>query len=52
MCANIGGGKIWESRTVKLLGIIINNELKFDQCITNVYYKVQGKLTVLMRIRK
>ena len=30
MWARVGNDLIWESRTVKLLGITIDNELKFD----------------------
>ena len=52
MWAKIGDDKIWESKTVKLLGITIDNELKFDEHISNVYMKAQRKLTVLMRMKK
>ena len=52
MWANIRDDKIWESRTVKLLGIIIDNELKFDEHISNVCIKARRKLKVLPRIRK
>ena len=51
MWAKIGNDKIWESRTVKLLGITIDNELKFDVHI-DVCMKAQRKLSVLARIRK
>ena len=49
MWAKIGDDKIWESRTVKLLGITIDSELKFDDHVSNVYMKAQRKLTVLTR---
>ena len=52
MWAKIGNDKILESRTVKLLGITIDNELKFDEHIDNVCMKAQRKLSVLARIRK
>ena len=52
MWAKIGDDKIWESRTVKLVRITIDNELKFDEHISNVYMKAQRKLTVLTRIKK
>ena len=52
MWAKIGDDKIWESRTVKLLDITIDNELKFYVHISNVYMKAQRKLTVLTRIKK
>ena len=51
MWAKIGDDQIWESRTVKLLGITIDNELKFDEYISNVCKKTQRKLTVLTRIK-
>ena len=50
MWAKIGDDQIWESRTVKLLGITTDNELKFDEYISNVCQKAQTKLTVLKRI--
>ena len=43
---------IWENRTVKLLGITINNELKLDEHLTNICIKANRKLTVLTRMRK
>ena len=49
--AKIGDDQIWESRAVKLLGITIDNELKFDQYVSNVCKKAQRKLTVLTRIK-
>ena len=52
MWAKIGDDQIWESRTVKLLGVTTDNELKFDEYISNVCKKVQRKLTVLTRIKK
>ena len=52
MCAKIGNDQIWESRTVKLLGIAIDSELKFDEYIITVCKKAQKKLTVLTRIKK
>ena len=48
MWAKIGNDKIWESRTVKLLGITIDNELKFDEHIDNIWMKAQRKLSVLL----
>ena len=52
MWAKIGDDQIWESRTVKLLGITIDNELKFGEYINNVSKKAQRKLTVLTRLKK
>ena len=52
MRAKIGDDQIWEFRTVKLLGVTIDNELKFDEYISNVCKKAQRKLNVLTRIKK
>ena len=52
MWARVGNDLIWESRTVKLLGITIDNELKFDEHISNICKKAQRKLTILMRLKK
>ena len=43
---------IWEDRTVNLSGITIDNELKFDEHITNICINANGKLTVLTRIMR
>ena len=34
--AIIKNDKIWETRTVKLLGMAVSNELKFDEHLHNV----------------
>ena len=52
MWVKIGDDQILESRTVKLLGITVDNELKFDEYISNVSKKAQRKLTVLTKIKK
>ena len=50
--SKIGNNRIWENRTVKLLGITIDNELKFDEHLSNVCLKANTKLSALMRIKK
>ena len=52
MWAKIGDDQIWKSRTIKLLGVTIDNGLKFDEYISNVCKKAQRKLAVLTRIEK
>ena len=52
MWAKIGDDQVWESRTVKLLGITIDHELKFDEYTNNVCKKAQRKLTILTRMKK
>ena len=51
MFVNIGKYIIWESKTVKLLGITIDKELKFDKYINQVCSKANKKLNVLSRMR-
>ena len=43
---------IWGNRIVKLLGITIDNELKADEHLTNIYLKANRKLTIFTKIRK
>ena len=43
---------IWGNRTVKLLEITIDNELKFDEHLTNICLEANRKLTVFTKIRK
>ena len=52
MWARVGNDLIRESRTIKLLGITIDNKLKFDVHISNICKKAQRKLTILMRLKK
>ena len=42
----IGIDKIWESNNVELLDVNINNELKFDENISNICLKANQKLTL------
>ena len=49
--AQIGKDKIWEEREVKLLGINIDNDLKFDQHISNICSKANMTLSVLCRMK-
>ena len=43
---------IWENRTVKLLEITIDNELKVGEHLTNICLKADRKLTIFTKIRK
>ena len=49
---NINGKKINNSREIELLGIVIDNLLKFKKHIENQCKKVSFKLHALRRIRK
>ena len=48
--AKIGTNLIWESNSVKLLGIMIDNHLKFDNHISLLCAKANRKLSALARI--
>ena len=50
--ADVGDNKIWEENEVKLLGIKIDNELKFDNHVSDICLKAGRKLSVLTRIVK
>ena len=47
---SIVGQKIWESNEVKLLGVTIDNKLKFYSHIANICFKANQKLSVLNRL--
>jgi len=44
MWIRIGQDKIWEDKTVKLLGVTIDNSLKFDQHVSDICSKANRKL--------
>ena len=48
----IGKDKIWESSDVKLLGVTIDNELKFDKHVSKICSKASRKLSVLARMSR
>ena len=50
--AKIGSERIRETKAVKLLGVTIDNELKFHVHLNNVCLKANRKLSALTRIRK
>ena len=50
--ANIGQTKIWESRKQKLLGIIVDRNLLFDEYVLNQCKKAGRKLSASTRICK
>ena len=49
---NVGETKIWESKQQKLLGILIDRDLKFDEYVLLQCKKAGKKLTALIRISK
>ena len=49
---NVGENNVTEKNQVKLLGIIIDNELKFDDHITKICRKANSKLSALSRLAR
>ena len=43
---NLGKDLIWESNDVKLLGITIDGDLKFDKHVLKLYSKANQKCTI------
>ena len=43
---------VWESNDIKLLGITLNNKLKFDKQVSNICTKANRKLSTLTRVAK
>ena len=46
MWAKVGNDKIWESNTVKLLGITIDNHLKFNEHVATEYMQESQQKTI------
>ena len=46
----IGDDKMWESNEVKLLGVTIDDKLKFDSHNANICFKANENLSVLNRL--
>ena len=49
---NIGKDLIWESNDIKLLGIAVDRNLKFDKHVLKLYSKANQKLSARSRIAK
>ena len=52
MCGKLRKDKIWESNNVKLLGVKKDNELTFDEHISNICLKANRKLRALARLSR
>ena len=50
--ANIEDTKIWENDSVQLLGVTIDNKLRFDDHLSEICRKAENKLSALTRIFK
>ena len=49
---NVGETKIWESKQQKLLGILIDRDLKFDEYVLSQCKKADKKLTAMITTSK
>ena len=52
LLVNVGETKIWESKQQKLLGVLIDRDLKFDEYVLLQCKKAGKTLTALIRISK
>ena len=52
MWAKLDRDIVWESNDVKLLGITLGNNLKFDIHVSNICSKANRKLSALTRVAK
>ena len=50
MWLDVGNNRIWESNYEKMLGILIDNSLKFDNYVAEICRKSSRKLTALARL--
>ena len=48
----VGPDKILEDHSIKLLGVSIDNELKFDKYVLNIIKKANSKLSTVSRMTK
>ena len=49
---NVGETKIWESKQLRLSGIFIDRDLKFDDCVLSQCKKEGKKVIALIRASK
>ena len=52
MLAKLDRDIAWKSNGIKLLGITLNNKLKFDKQVSNICTKANRKLSTLTRVAK
>ena len=52
MLAKLDRDIVWGSNDIKLLGITLNNKLKFDKQVSNICTKANRKLITLTRVAK
>ena len=52
ICAKLDEDIVWESNDVELLGVTIDNNLRFDKHVSNICLKANRKLSALTRVAK
>ena len=52
MWAKLDEDIVWESNDVELLGVTIDNNLRFDKHVSNICLKANRKLSALTRVAK
>ena len=52
MWAKLDEDIVWESNNVELLGVTIDNNLRFDKHVSNICLKANRKLSALTRVAK
>ena len=52
MRAKLDQDIVWESNDVELLGVTVDNNLRFDKQVSNVCLKANRKLSALTRVAK
>ena len=52
MWAKLDEDIVWESNDVELLGVAIDNNLRFDKHVINICLKANRKLSALTRVIK
>ena len=52
MWAKLDQDKVWESNDVELLVVAIDNNVRFDKHVSNIFFKANRKLSALTRIAK
>ena len=50
MWGKLDGDMVWESNDVELLGVTIDDNLRFDKHVSNIYLKANRELSALSRV--
>ena len=52
MWAKLDDDIVWESNNVELLGVTIDNNIRFDKHVSNICLEANRKLSALTRVGK